>query len=145
MDALPDWLAHRAATMPAAEALRCDQGSFTYAELNQRVLRLAGALQMRGVTAGGRIAVLATNSLELVEAIHAVPRLGCVLVLLNCRLTAGELAFQLSDADVRLLLCHAATAELAAAAAAQAGLREPVTLPLAGPEAYPDSGGTSAR
>ena len=61
MDALPDWLAHRAATMPAAEALRCDQGSFTYAELNQRVLRLAGALQMRGVTAGDRIAVLATN------------------------------------------------------------------------------------
>ena len=132
--ALPDWLAHRAATMPGTEALRCDEGSFTYADLNQRVLRLAGALQARGAAAGDRIAVLATNSLDLVEAIHAVPRMGAVLVLLNGRLTASELAFQLSDAGVTLLVCHAPTAELAARAAAEANLQEPVALPLAGLE-----------
>jgi len=134
-DGLPDWLAHRAAVLPQTEALCSLEGSLNYAELNERVLGLAGALQSAGIVAGERVAVLAGNSVELVEAIHAVPRLGAVLVLLNCRLTAPELAFQLADADARLLLCHAPTAELAAAAAEMARIAPPVMLPLAAHEA----------
>ncbi len=109
-DVVPDWLAHRRP--------RClDRGAL----LRRRCAELRGPQPARarscrgvavaGIVAGDRVAVLAGNSVELVEAIHAVPRLGGVLVLLNCRLTAAELAFQLADADVRLLLCHAATAE----------------------------------
>ncbi|MGH2634489.1 MAG: AMP-binding protein, partial [Tepidiformaceae bacterium] len=127
---VPDWLTHRAAVLPRTVALISDDCSLDYGELNRRVLGLAGALQAAGVVPGDRVAVLATNSVELVAAIHAVPRVGAVLVLLNCRLTPVELAWQLADADVRLLLCHAPTELLARAAAQAAGMGAPLVLPL---------------
>ncbi len=129
-DLIPDWLAHRASVLPAHPAVVAGDLTLTYGELNTRVLGLAGALQQAGIRPGDRVAVLCTNSLELVEAAHAVPRAGATLVLLNCRLTPDELAFQLRDAGVRLLLCHEATRTAAIEAAAIAGCESPLTLPL---------------
>ena len=65
---------------------------YTYAELLDRALRLAGVLRALGVAAGDRIAVLAPNTHVLLEAHYAVPYAGAVLVALNPRLTAQDLA-----------------------------------------------------
>lgn len=127
---VPDWLAHRASVVPKSEAVRWAGGSLDYAGLNRQVLGLAGALQATGTQAGDRVAVLATNSAELVAAIHAIPRLGGVLVLLNCRLTPAELAWQLGNSDSRVLICDRGMRELAEAAAEAAGMRAPLVLPL---------------
>src|SRR3954468_20381267 len=64
----------------------------TYAELHDRALRTAGALRALGVAPGDRVAVLAPNRLLLLEAHYAVPAAGAVLVALNLRLAAAELA-----------------------------------------------------
>ena len=39
--ALPDWLMHRAAAIPNAEAVVTKDGPLTYAELDRRVERVA--------------------------------------------------------------------------------------------------------
>lgn len=119
---MPDWLAHRAAVLPDHEALIDGDLSLSFSELNRRVLALAGAIEAAGVCPGDRIGVLAQNSIELVEAIHAIPRAGAVLVPLNVRLTTGELVTQVRDAGVRMLLCEGSTETAARAAATAASI-----------------------
>lgn len=135
-----DWLAHRANVMPRAIALVDDQGEHTYAELDRRVDRVAGALYALGARPGDRVAMLAWNAPEVVELIHAVVRLGAVLVPLNARLTVEELAFQLRDAEVALLVCDPVLAEVAASAAGVANVAPPTVFPLggSGPGTFPE-------
>ena len=47
--------------------------SFTYAEFNERIHRLASALSRVGVEPGDRVAVLAPNTLTALEPHFAVP------------------------------------------------------------------------
>lgn len=129
-----DWLSHRAGVMPRVIALVDDQGDHTYAELDKRVDRVAAALWSDGVKPGDRVAMLAWNGPEVVELVHAVARLGAILVPLNARLRVDELAFQLRDAEVALLVCDTSLSETAAAAARAAGVASPHTFPLEGRE-----------
>ncbi|MDT5286608.1 MAG: hypothetical protein QOF88_1497, partial [Mycobacterium sp.] len=63
---------------------------WTYAELHQRCMQLAGAV---GPLAHGRpVAVLAPNTHVLLEAHYGVPWAGVPLVAINTRLSAGEVA-----------------------------------------------------
>ena len=77
---------------------------FTYAEFLDRCLRLAGALHRMGVPAGGRVAVLAPNTHLLLEAHYGVPFAGAVLVALNVRLTASDLAFIVRHSGATVLI-----------------------------------------
>jgi len=127
---LSDWLRHRAGVLPAHPALITGAGAISYAELDQRVDGVASALSAIGVGAGDRVAILAQNSVEFVEIVHALPRLGAVLVPLNLRLTASELAWQIRDAGVKVFLADESTRQLAADAASEASLQAPAMLPL---------------
>ncbi|MGH7044593.1 MAG: class I adenylate-forming enzyme family protein, partial [Acetobacteraceae bacterium] len=64
----------------------------TYAALAVRVERLAAGLQARGIGRGDRIAILAENRAEYVEAMLAAGRIGAILACQNWRLAAPELA-----------------------------------------------------
>jgi fatty-acyl-CoA synthase len=90
----------------------------TYAEFRRRCLRQAGALRALGVEPGDRVAVLAANSHVLLESHHGVPYAGAVLVALNVRLSAGELAYIVEHAGCRVLLHDPALADLARATVA---------------------------
>jgi fatty-acyl-CoA synthase len=81
---------------------------FTYAELDRRCAQLAGGLAARGVEPGDRVAVLAPNVHWHLEVHFGVPRCGAVLVTLNHRLAAPELAGIIAHAGARILL-HDAT------------------------------------
>ncbi len=116
-----DWLRKRAALSPSAPALFVDRTVVTWADLDARVDGVAAALATRGVAAGDRVAVLLPNGLPLVELVYAVPRAGAVLVPLNTRLAAAELAWQVDDAGARVIIFDDATAPLAAAAASTHG------------------------
>ncbi|EFO80077.1 O-succinylbenzoate-CoA ligase [Oscillochloris trichoides DG-6] len=111
---IPDWLAQRAAAHPARTALISAAGRFSFAELDQCANLLAAQLVALGLQPGERVAVLAHNSAAYVTLIHAAPRCGAALVLLNTRLTASELQFQLNDSGARVLLYDAAHRDLAA-------------------------------
>ena len=76
---------------------------FTYREMQQRVHSFGAALQAADIVPGDRIAVLARNGLLPLEAHFAVPLIGAVLVTLNIRLQAGELATILNHSGARIL------------------------------------------
>src|SRR5262245_34828294 len=81
-----------------------DDRRFSYAELLDRCLRLAGALRNMGVAEGGRVAVLSPNTHVLLEAHYGVPFAGAVLVALNTRLTAADLSFIVSHSGAQVLV-----------------------------------------
>src|SRR5207244_6874624 len=91
---------------------------FTYAELGARVRRLATALRGAGLRAGDRVAFLAPNVPALLEAHFGVALAGGVLVAINTRLNADEIAYILDHSGSRLLF---ADAELAAPLASVRG------------------------
>jgi len=77
---------------------------YTYAEFLDRTRRLAGALRRLGVAAGARVAVLAPNTHVLLEAHYGMPFAGAVLVALNQRLTASDLAYIIKHSAAAVLI-----------------------------------------
>src|SRR4051795_9921860 len=117
---MSDQLARHARKTPDVAALRFEGAGRTYAELDERVTRLARALQQRGVGTGDRLAVLALNGMEAWESFVAGPRLGAIVVPVNFRLLADEVAYVLADSGATALVVDAALAGVAAKAREQA-------------------------
>ena len=83
----------------------------TFAEVHDRVLRLAQVLHEGGVGKGDRVAYLGINNPAILEALFASASLGAVLVPLNWRLAGPELAYAMTHSDVHTVLAdHAHTA-----------------------------------
>ena len=72
---------------------------YTYADFTDRARRLASALQALGLQPGDRVATLAWNRYEHLEAYFGIPLAGGVLHTLNLRLHPDELSFIVNDAD----------------------------------------------
>jgi fatty-acyl-CoA synthase len=103
-----DWLSRRAIAHPERAAIvDVDRGrTTTYAELSAGAWRAAAVLKESfGVQPGDRVAVHARNRVEQVEIFFACARLSALLVPLNWRLAAPELADIVADASPRLLIC----------------------------------------
>ncbi len=110
---LPDWLTRCTENHPQRLAVQCDQVQWSFAELDYQASRMARQLATSGVQEGSRIALLAANGLNYVAFVHALARLGAILVPLNVRLTLQELCWQLRDVQASLLVCDADYANLA--------------------------------
>ncbi|HPF71607.1 MAG TPA: long-chain fatty acid--CoA ligase [Candidatus Krumholzibacteria bacterium] len=102
-----DWIAKWAHYTPGRLFLR-DQATgreWTYAEAHRRAGAVAAWLRDdHGIGRGDRVAVLARNCCEHVFLFLGCVKLGAVLVPLNFRLTAPELAVPLADAEPALVL-----------------------------------------
>ena len=83
----------------------------SYAELGERVDRLAGALRELGVERGDRVATFCFNTQEHLELYLAVPCLGAVLHTVNVRLFEDDLEYIFNDAGAKLLFVDAPPAE----------------------------------
>ncbi|MFI5177868.1 MAG: o-succinylbenzoate--CoA ligase [Vicinamibacterales bacterium] len=114
MSVTTDWLRKRAWLTPSAPAVMLHDATLTFGELDERVDDVAAALAARGVGPGDRVALLLPNGLPFVELVHAVPRVGAILVPLNTRLTPAELSWQVADAGARLAVFDDSTDALAA-------------------------------
>ena len=100
---MEDWLAARTQASPHALALIIGEHHWSYAELNDLVN--AGAARLAAlVQPGQHVGVLMPNSLAFVCLIHALARIGAVLVPLNLRLTNHELTWQLDHSNCALLV-----------------------------------------
>lgn len=75
----------------------------TYGQLNERAARAAGALKHAGVKPGDRVGVLCRNRIAFFELLFGCAKLGAILVPLNWRMPAPELAQPIADANPRLL------------------------------------------
>ncbi len=102
-------LSKRALLNPGLEALVDEAAGrrFSFAELNERVDRAANVLTGLGLTKGDRVAVLLPNGHQFVVAFYAAARAGLVVVPLNWRLVADELAFMLRDSGATVLVFDA--------------------------------------
>lgn len=119
-----DWLHWRARHAPEREALRFQGRSWTFAQLDEAVTRLALRLAALGLEPGDRLAVLLGSGPLMVQVVHGVGRLGVELVPLNTRLAVPELAWQVADGGAKLLLYDETTAAAAEAVAREVpGLR----------------------
>ena len=102
-----DWLGKRELLTPDRLALVDDATGlrYTYRQLNERANRCAYALHHNcGVGKGDRVAILAKNRIEYLDLFFATGKLGAILVPLNWRLAAPELAYMLNDSTPIVLI-----------------------------------------
>jgi len=136
-DNFATFVAGHAAREAERPALRDADRALTYATLEERCARAAGALGALGVARGERVALLLGNRSATLEAVLAAARLGAIAAPLNTRLAAPEIAEQLDDCRPALLLHETGLAALADAACAGARLSRPARLAAGGtPDAW---------
>jgi len=85
-------------------AYSADGVRVTHAEYAQRVQRLSCGLAATGVSAGDRIAIVAHNGALYLDLIGAAARLGAIVVPVNWRLAADEVAHVLADTAPRVVI-----------------------------------------
>jgi fatty-acyl-CoA synthase len=112
---LDRWIRDRARTTPNRVAIDFLDETTTYAELDERSERLAGAFLARGLRRGDRVATLTGNSPEHVAVLFACAKAGLILLPLSRRLAPAELAYQLDDAEPALFLVEEGLEPLAEA------------------------------
>ena len=93
----------------------------TFAELADRVARLAGALRNLGIAKGDRVAVLSLNQDRYIELYLGVAWAGAVIVPLNIRWSALENEDALRDCRPKVLVVDAAFAAVGAEIAQKIG------------------------
>jgi 2-aminobenzoate-CoA ligase len=111
--------------------------SLTYAQLNERVNRIANVLTRDlGMVPGNRVLLRAANNPMMVAAYFAVIKAGGVVVATMPLLRAKELSYPLAKAKIALALCDARLAdEMEKAKAQSAELKRVVYWGSAGADA----------
>jgi long-chain acyl-CoA synthetase len=89
---------------PERTAVIFEDRRITHRQLWSRCCRLVSVLQGMGAEPGDRVAILAANCSQYIEAYTAIPAAGMVVVPLNTRHTEPELRYALEDAGARVLL-----------------------------------------
>ena len=101
---IADSLARAAAARPAQRAIVDGSRSWTYAELNAWVSRLARGLAGRGYSRGDAIGLASGNSAEFLAVYYACARLGLVCVPINLGWRPDEVAYVLGHSRSRGLV-----------------------------------------
>lgn len=89
---------------PNNDALMCEGRKLTYSQLNAEVNALANSLLDLGLKKGDHVGLLFHNSVAYVEFYLALYKIGLVWVRLNHRLSPRELAAQMMDAGVTMVI-----------------------------------------
>jgi fatty-acyl-CoA synthase len=100
-----------------ADRIAVEEGNvrLTWRQFRTRARRFAHALRAAGLQKGDRVAFLALNSEPLLLAHYAVPLAGSVIVAINTRLNADEVAYIIQHSGSRLLFVSPELAQLAPA------------------------------
>jgi acyl-CoA synthetase (AMP-forming)/AMP-acid ligase II len=98
-----EFLMIAASVVPDRLAMICDGDSRTFVQLQERVNRLANALQSLGIGKGDKVAVLALNSIPYVETYYACAKLGAVFVPLNYRAKKEELTYMVNNSEAKVM------------------------------------------
>ncbi len=94
----------QASRSPQAIAVRADDGSLTYAELEMRANRFANYLRALGVEAEAGVGVALERALELPVVLLGILKAGAAYVPLDASYPRERLEFILADASVELIV-----------------------------------------
>jgi long-chain acyl-CoA synthetase len=100
---LGDLLHEQARSRPDDIAVVDGKHRFTYAQLDERVNRLAAMLREHGLRKGDRILWLGQNSFRVLEVLLAAARTGGIVCPANWRASAAEVARTLEDFDPKVV------------------------------------------
>ncbi len=104
---LCDVIERNARLYPNRVAFVFEKERITHADYFARVERVALGLVRVGVAPSDRIAVLSQNNLEFVDLYGAAARLGAILVPVNWRLSADEIAYIVADVAPKIVIADA--------------------------------------
>ncbi len=98
-----------------------DGAERTAGELLDRANQMAHGLRALGLTGGDTVALLLPNSIELIEVYLGALQVGLYVTPINFHLVGPEVAYILTDSDAKAFVAHERFAEVAVAAADEAG------------------------
>lgn len=98
-----EFLMIASSVVPERTAMACDTNTRTFMDMQDRVNRLANALQTLGIGQGDKVSVMALNSMEYVEIYYAAAKLGAVFVPLNYRAKQEELSYMCNNSETAAL------------------------------------------
>ena len=84
-------------------ALFIDDKKIKYAEILEKVDKLAASLMQKGIKENDKVALFLRNSPEFIYTIFAVSKIGAIAVPINTFLKAEELNYILEDSGACLL------------------------------------------
>ena len=100
---MADCFREMATLYPARDALRYGEVCLSYAELHERVTKLANWMAAQGVGRGDSVAILSENSHRYVELVLAASFIGAIVACQNWRQAPPELAHCLKVAGPKLV------------------------------------------
>ena len=101
-----DLLVHAAQRRPDEVAVAFPDVRATASELLDRSVHMARGLHALGVRRGDKVAIVMPNCMEYLETIFGASLLGAVVVTINARYRAAELAYVAADSGVSMLLTN---------------------------------------
>ena len=104
MQTLPAILAHGASRNPASPAVTDGETSRNWTEFTAHVTGLAAQLHAEGVGPGVRVALWLPNSADYLALIFACARLGALVIHINTRFRAAEVASLLNRSGAAVLV-----------------------------------------
>ena len=104
MSNLAAFLSSSAASSPEVVAVRLDDYSMTYRELDDAAARMVTVLREQGYQSGDRVGVMLPNVPAFVVVYYAVLRAGGVVVPMNPLLKGREVGFYLGNSGASILV-----------------------------------------
>lgn len=98
---------------PEAVAVEAGDATLTYAQLDERALRVVARLHRRGIKANDRVALLTAPGADTVVGLLGVLQAGAVWVPLDSAHPVHRLADQAARAEVAAVVCSGATRAVA--------------------------------
>src|SRR5574342_255179 len=103
-ESMPNWLKKRSELTPDREALIFEGHTYSFKEVFEKAKDITGKLNALANATGSTAAVLFSNQADSAIILYALQMAGVRTVILNNRLTAEELSWQLNDSAADLLI-----------------------------------------
>jgi len=116
---ITEFLDLSAMLVPERTAIAFEGKRYSYAQLKERVNRLADSLNRLGLEKGERVAILEVNCNEHVEACFATVKVGGIFVPLNFRIRQEELTYLVNKAEPKILFVGSRYADMVNSARSQ--------------------------
>ncbi|MDR0454725.1 MAG: long-chain-fatty-acid--CoA ligase [Deferribacteraceae bacterium] len=108
---LPDLISKNAAAYPDKVCIFFKECTYTYAQVEQKIVSTAITLKNNGVRRGDRVVILLENSPEFTFAYFGIMKLGAIAVPTNVFLKDREIAINMNDCDAEYIITSETFAE----------------------------------
>jgi fatty-acyl-CoA synthase len=98
-----EFITHWAEDRPTRIAMREDDKTYTYAELEERTAKVASALLAKGLVKGDRIAWIGKNAALYFTLFYGAARAGIVMAPIGWRLAPAEWAYIINDTGSKII------------------------------------------